>query len=146
MADFRCWHNDINIGIDLKIDNGTAIQENKLDHHVSVCHAFLYCLQQRRLDGNHIELFLAISVWTLFNDFNKKIILNQKIRGFEYALYIIAFIFAANAEQMCAILLGVYFVFTLYTYHSKKIMNWCMIVQTLIGIASMVFVLINPVR
>ena len=45
MADFRCWHNDINIGIDLKIDNGTAIQENKLDHHVSVCHAFLYYLQ-----------------------------------------------------------------------------------------------------
>ena len=98
------------------------------------------------MDGNHIELFLAISVWTLFNDFNKKIILNQKIRGFESALYIIAFIFAANAEQMCAILLGVYFVFTLYIYHSKKIMNWYMIVQTLIGIASMVFVLINPVR
>ena len=76
----------------------------------------------------------------------KKIILNQKIRGFEYALYIFAFIFAANAEQMCAILLGVYFVFTLYIYYSKKIVNWYMIVQTLIGIASMVFVLINPVR
>ena len=74
----------------------------------------------------------------------KKIILNQKIRGFEYALYIFAFIFAANAEQMCAILLGVYFVFTLYIYHSKKIVNWYMIVQTLIGIASMVFVLTNP--
>ena len=45
MADFGCGYNDIDSGIDIEIDNGTAIQENKLDHHVSVCHAFLYYLQ-----------------------------------------------------------------------------------------------------
>lgn len=85
---------------------------------------------------------LALGLFSMISI--KKIILNQKIRGFEYALYIIAFIFAANAEQMCAILLGIYFVFTLYIYQSKKNVNWYMIVQTLIGIASLVFVMINP--
>lgn len=74
----------------------------------------------------------------------RKIWDGEKIKPYEYILYTIALVFAGNAEISCAILVGSYILFTsLYVLKNKKI-NSYMIVQTIIIIASLIFILTCP--
>lgn len=74
----------------------------------------------------------------------KKIWYKEKIRFWEYPLYTLALIFAGNQEQTSAILVCFYLLFTIIlTVRDKKI-NAYMIVQTLLAIASIVFILTCP--
>ena len=74
----------------------------------------------------------------------KKIYDNEKIRIWEYPLYTIALLFAGNQEQTSAILVCVYLIFTIIvTVRSKKI-NPYMLFQTILAIASIVFILTCP--
>lgn len=74
----------------------------------------------------------------------RKIWDGEKIRAYEYVLYTIALIFAGNAEISCAILVGAYCLFTaLYVLKNKKVHPY-MVVQTLLIIASLIFILTCP--
>lgn len=74
----------------------------------------------------------------------RKIWDKEKIKPYQYVLYSIALIFAGNAEISCAILVGAYILFTvLYILKNKKIHPY-MVVQTLIIIASLIFILTCP--
>ena len=74
----------------------------------------------------------------------RKIWDEEKIKFWQYPLYIIAMIFATNQEQVCAILLGTYLLFTVFLIIKNKKIHPFMIVQTLIVIASLIFILICP--
>ena len=70
----------------------------------------------------------------------KKIWDNEKIKIWEYPLYTISLIFAGNQEQTSAILVCFYILFTIIlTVRDKKIKPY-MIIQTLIAIASIIFI------
>lgn len=73
----------------------------------------------------------------------KKILNNNKVKWFEYVCSSIALIFAANAEQMCAILLAVYGVATVYLLLKRKV-NFYMIAQTCLCLFSIMFILTCP--
>ncbi|WP_010249424.1 DUF6056 family protein [Acetivibrio cellulolyticus] len=73
----------------------------------------------------------------------KKILFDEKIKSFEYIFYITALLFALNQEQMCAIVLSVYLVFTIYLIIKKR-PNLFMFVQSILGIASIIFILTCP--
>lgn len=74
----------------------------------------------------------------------KKIWDNEKIKIWEYPLYTISLIFAGNQEQTSAILVCFYILFTIIlTVRDKKIKPY-MIIQTLIAIASIIFILTCP--
>ena len=74
----------------------------------------------------------------------RKIWDEEKIKFWQYPLYIIAMIFATNQEQVCAILLGTYLLFTVFLIIKNKKIHPFMIVQTLIVIASLIFILTCP--
>ena len=48
----------------------------------------------------------------------RKIWDEEKIKFWQYPLYIIAMIFATNQEQVCAILLGTYLLFTVFIFQN----------------------------
>ena len=73
----------------------------------------------------------------------KKYLYSEKVNWYEFILYIPALLFAANQEQLCVILLSAYGVFTVYSAFIKKF-NWFMFVQTLISVASFLFILTCP--
>lgn len=74
----------------------------------------------------------------------RKIWDGEKIKPYEYVLYTLALIFAGNAEISCAILVGSYALFTvLYILKNKKV-NSYMVIQTLIIVASLIFILTCP--
>ena len=50
----------------------------------------------------------------------KKVLCEEKIRKYEYPIYIIACLIASNMEQMCAILLVVFFIFSVYCFKNNK--------------------------
>ena len=50
----------------------------------------------------------------------RKILCEEKIKKFEYLLYIVACLIATNMEQMCAVLFIVFFIFTIYCIIKKK--------------------------
>ena len=74
----------------------------------------------------------------------RKIWDEEKIKFWQYPLYIIAMIFATNQEQVCAILLGTFLFFTVFLIIKNKKIHPFMIVQTLIVIASLIFILTCP--
>ncbi len=74
----------------------------------------------------------------------RKIWDNEKIRFFEYPLYTLALIFAGNQEQTCAILCGTYILFTILMIIKNKKVHPYMIIQTILIIASIVFILTCP--
>lgn len=69
----------------------------------------------------------------------------EKIRFWQYPLYTISLIFAANQEQAGALILGFYLVFTILMIvrEDKKIKPY-MIIQTIVAILSIVFILTCP--
>lgn len=50
----------------------------------------------------------------------KKVLCEDKIRKFEYPIYMISCLIASNMEQMCAILFVVFLIFTIYCFAIKK--------------------------
>ena len=85
---------------------------------------------------------LAIGLFALIPI--RKIWDEEKIKFWQYPLYILAMIFATNQEQVCAILLGTYLLFTVFLIMKNKKIHPFMIVQTLIVIASLIFILTCP--
>lgn len=75
----------------------------------------------------------------------RKIWNGEKIKWWQYPLYMIALIFAANQEQAGALLLGFYLAFTIIMLFRKdKKAKVFMSVQTILAILSMVFILTCP--
>ena len=74
----------------------------------------------------------------------RKIWDGEKIKFWQYPLYAIALIFASNAEQACAILLGTYLLFTIFMIMKNKKIHPFMIIQTIFVIASLIFILTCP--
>ena len=74
----------------------------------------------------------------------RKIWDGEKIKFWQYPLYVFALIFAANQEQVCAILLGTYLLFTILMIIKNKKIHPFMIIQTLLVIASLIFILTCP--
>lgn len=74
----------------------------------------------------------------------RKIWDGEKIKFWQYPLYIISLIFSANAEQTCAILFGTYLLFTILMIIKNKKIHPFMIIQTIILIASLIFILTCP--
>ena len=68
----------------------------------------------------------------------------EKIKFYEYPLYTLALLFSGNAEQSCAILVGVYVLFSILMILKNKKIHPYMIIQNLIIIASFVFILTCP--
>lgn len=74
----------------------------------------------------------------------RKIWDGEKIKWYEYILYTISLIFSCNAEISCAILAGAYILFIiLYILKNKNVKPY-LIIQTLITIASLIFILTCP--
>lgn len=74
----------------------------------------------------------------------RKIWDEEKIKFWEYPLYTISLIFAGNQEQTAAILCGTYILFTILMIIKNKKIHPYMIIQTLIIIASIIFILTCP--
>lgn len=74
----------------------------------------------------------------------KKIIYKEKIIWYEYILYLFAMIYATNLEQMCFILLVVYFVFICYLYYLDRKLNWFLLLGFVINFASLIFIITCP--
>ncbi len=75
----------------------------------------------------------------------RKIWEEEKIKWWQYPLYTISLIFAANQEQAGALILGFYLVFTVVMLFRKdKKVKVYMFIQTILAILSMVFILTCP--
>lgn len=74
----------------------------------------------------------------------KKLWYGEKIKFFEYPFYTLALLFAGNQEQSSAILVCFYIIFTIImTVKNRKIKPY-MIFQSLVAIASIIFILTCP--
>lgn len=67
----------------------------------------------------------------------------ERLRGYEYVIYTACLLFAANQEQMCAVLLVVYAVCAILMIAKKKC-NVYVIVQFALCVLSLVFILACP--
>lgn len=74
----------------------------------------------------------------------RKIWDGEKIKFWQYPLYVLATLFASNQEQVCAILFGTYLLFTVLMIIKNKKIHPFMIIQTLLVIASLIFILTCP--
>ena len=74
----------------------------------------------------------------------KKYYNNEKIKWFEYPIYICALLFACNMEQTCAILLGTYLLFMILLLVKNKKIKPFMLVQLFLTIISVIFILKCP--
>lgn len=74
----------------------------------------------------------------------KKIWDGEKIKFLEYPLYVLALIFAGNQEQSCAILFGLYMLFSVLIVSKNKKIHPFMIIQSVMIIASLIFILTCP--
>ena len=74
----------------------------------------------------------------------RKIWDGEKIKFWQYPFFILAMIFATNQEQVCAILFGTYLLFDVFMIIKNKKIHPFMVVQTVIVIASLIFILTCP--
>ncbi len=74
----------------------------------------------------------------------KKIWYHERIKWFEYILYILALLYGCNQEQTCAIILGTYLFFNIIRFIKEKKIHPFMIVQLILSIASLLFILTTP--
>lgn len=65
----------------------------------------------------------------------------KKEKWFKYPIYSICLLFACNQEQMCALVLAFYLIFTVYLIIKNKKVNLFLAIQTILAIASIVFIL-----
>ena len=68
----------------------------------------------------------------------------EKIKIYQYPLYAMALLYACNQEQTCAIVVGVYVLFSVLLILRDKKIHPFIIIQAILAIASMVFVLTAP--
>ena len=68
----------------------------------------------------------------------------EKIKFWQYPLYVMALIFAANQEQACAILFGTYLLFAILMVMKNKKIHPFIVIQNVLVIASLVFILTCP--
>lgn len=68
---------------------------------------------------------------------------NEKIKLYEYPIYLFSLLLACNQEQLCLIIVAFYTLVTGYSVLIKKI-NGAIIIQLFISIASLVFILLSP--
>ena len=73
----------------------------------------------------------------------RKAIDNEKIKWYEYLIYLPLSIFAVNAELVCACILVIYLIFTIYLLFKKKI-NPVILLILLISIISMIIIMKCP--
>ena len=73
----------------------------------------------------------------------KKVLFGENFRRWEYPLYVAALIFAANNEQMCALLLGFYGIFFVYALIKRKF-KAIIGVQMGLALISLIFILTCP--
>ncbi|HAF86412.1 MAG TPA: hypothetical protein DCG32_08660 [Sphaerochaeta sp.] len=74
----------------------------------------------------------------------KKILQGEPLRIYHYVLSVLALLYAANHEQMGTLLVGFFVFFSVYQVVVQKKLHWFLLVQALLGIASVVFILIAP--
>lgn len=74
----------------------------------------------------------------------KKLLHKEKINWYEYILYFCAMIYATNQEQMCIILLVVYFISICYMFYLDKTLNCFLLTSFIINFSSLVFILTCP--
>lgn len=74
----------------------------------------------------------------------RKILHREKINWYEYIFYFAAMIYAANQEQMCLILLAVYFAFSCYMLYRDKKISCFLIAGTVLNLAMIIFILTCP--
>lgn len=74
----------------------------------------------------------------------RKIWDGEKIKFWQYPLYVLATMFAANQEQSCAILVGTYLLFAILMIIKNKKIHPFMVIQNLLVIASLIFILTCP--
>lgn len=74
----------------------------------------------------------------------RKIWDGEKIRWFEYPLFMLSLIYAGNQEQTCCILVGCYLLFAIFMIIKSKKIHPFMVIQTILAIASIVFILTCP--
>ena len=73
----------------------------------------------------------------------KKIIKNEKFHQYEYLVYTLALIYAANNEQMMLVILGAYFIATVCFLCNKKFRGY-LFFQLLLSVASCCFIITCP--
>lgn len=74
----------------------------------------------------------------------RKIWDGEKLKFWEYPLYSISLLFAANQEQTCAILCGTYILFSILMIIKNKKIHPYMVIQAVLAVASIVFILTCP--
>ena len=74
----------------------------------------------------------------------KKIWYQEKIKKFEFPLFVLALLYVANNEQVCALLLGFYLVFGILMIMRDKKIHPFMVIQFVIIIVSLIFILTCP--
>ena len=85
---------------------------------------------------------LAFGLFSLFPI--KKIITKQKIFWYEFPLYIIALLYAANQEQMCFILIACYGIFSIIEIIKFKRISIPVIIFNMLLLLSLIFILNCP--
>ncbi|MBU4438373.1 MAG: hypothetical protein KJ779_02280, partial [Firmicutes bacterium] len=73
----------------------------------------------------------------------KKIFFRERIRGYEYPLYIVATLFGMNMEIVAAILVTIYLVFAIYFIY-KKSLNWYLIIMAIVLLGNIAFIFLCP--
>lgn len=74
----------------------------------------------------------------------KNLYVGKPEKWYNYPLYLISLIFACNQEQMCAIVLAFYLIFTIYFGIKRKKPEIFMIIQTLFALSSIIFIFTCP--
>lgn len=73
----------------------------------------------------------------------KKVIKNEKFGFGELIVYSICLVYGANAEQTCIVLLGSYFIATIFLIYEKKY-NWKIAWLTILTILSLIYTITCP--
>ena len=68
----------------------------------------------------------------------------EKIKFWQYPLYVFALLFSANQEQSCAILFGTYLLFAILMIIKNKKIHPFIVIQNVLVIASLIFILTCP--
>jgi len=73
-----------------------------------------------------------------------KIIRKQSMKFYEYPIYLLALIFAANQEQVCLLLISFGLIFYAYYIITNKHLNWYLLIWNTISILSLTVMLLSP--
>lgn len=73
----------------------------------------------------------------------KKYLEHRKIQWFEYPIYLLSLLFAVSQEQMCAIILTFYFIFSAYTIILKRY-NYFIFLLFFVSILNFFYIILSP--